>query len=246
MTDRDPRGPSTPPGAPDAPGASGAPAAPERRRAKAPDHRPTWLVLLSALTLLYGGSLLVSSLDGLGHPHAPARPPTPRALTPAEEVIARQIADVDARVAADHARALRGKALVSLPVGLVMLFAAAATLSRDRRGRALALGAAWLGIAYQLGTAALTYPVLRDFARAGAPLYAQFLALGTDAAGATPELISKMLMASFTFTVVVAISGSLIMIRYFGGRRGRVLYGLERARPGDRARASGRPSSGGG
>ncbi|MDB4982401.1 MAG: hypothetical protein JWM82_3153, partial [Myxococcales bacterium] len=132
----------------------------------------------------------MSSLDGLGHPHAPARPPTPRALTPAEEVIARQIADVDTRVAADHARALRGKAVASLPVGLVMLFAAAATLSRDRRGRALALGAAWLGIAYQLGTAALTYPVLRDFARAGAPLYAQFLALGVDGAGASPELIS--------------------------------------------------------
>jgi hypothetical protein len=236
MTDRDPRGTPSPPGAPDAPGASGAPEAPERRRAKSPDHRPTWLILLSALTLLYGGSLLVSSLDGLGHPHSSARPPIPRALTPAEEVLARQIADVDARVAGEHARALRGKAIASLPVGLVMLFAAAAMMSRDRRGRALALGAAWLGIAYQLATACLTYPVLRDFARAGAPLYAQFLALGNDAAGATPELISKMLLASFTFTSVIAIAGSLVMIRYFGGRRGRILYGLERPRATERAR----------
>jgi hypothetical protein len=84
--------------------------------------------------------------------------------------------------------------------------------------------------------------VLRDFARAGAPLYAQFLALGVDGAGASPELISKMLMASFTFTSAVAISGSLIMIRYFGGRRGRILYGLERPTPRERAR--GRSASG--
>jgi hypothetical protein len=230
MTDRDPRGTSDGSGEPGTPGAPGAPGASERRRAKSPDHRPTWLVLLSALTLLYGGSLLVSSLDGLGHPHSSTRPPMPRALTPAEEVIARQIADVDARVAGDHARALRGKALASLPVGLIMLFAAAAMLSRDRRGRTLALAAAWLGIVYQLATAWLTYPVLRDFARAGAPLYAQFLALGGEGAGATPELISKMLLVSFGLASAVAIAGSLLIIRYFGGRRGRILYGLESAR----------------
>ncbi|HVZ70816.1 MAG TPA: hypothetical protein VHJ20_00445 [Polyangia bacterium] len=237
MQDQDPRAEAgTPAGAR---GASAAPEGPRRAKKKAtsPDHRPPWLVVLSSLTLLYGGALLISSLDGLRHPPSAARLPMARALTPAEEAVAKQIADVGVRVAADHARALRTNAIASLPVGLVMLFAAASMLSRDRRGRALALISAWLGIAYQIVTACLTYPVLRDFARAGAPLYSQFLALGGggEAAGAaaTPNVVAQILVVSFAVTSALAIAGSAVVIGFFGGRKGRILYGLERA-PGRR------------
>src|SRR6267142_3811155 len=56
-------------------------------RATAPAHRPPWLVLLSALTLVYGGMLFVSSLETLRDPRAVAHLPVGRALTPAEDEI---------------------------------------------------------------------------------------------------------------------------------------------------------------
>jgi hypothetical protein len=222
MARRDPREPTRPP--------VGAPSAVGPRRPQSPDHRPLWLVLLSSLTLVYGGVLLVSSLETLRDPKAVTHLPMARALTPAEDEIARQLVAVGGRVAAAHARSIRGNAAASLPVALLMLLAAAATMSRDRRGRQIALAAAWIGIAYQLTTLALTFPIVRDYARQAAPLLAQLVALQADGAdaGATPEVLAKVVVAFPVFTSAVSIAGSLVLIGYFGGRRGRVLYGLER------------------
>jgi hypothetical protein len=233
--ERDPRDPSPPlpPGGEDAraPGPLG-PRPAGSPPAKSPDHRPAWLVLLSALTLLYGGTLLVSSLEALSDPRAAAHVPTTRGMTPAEDEIARQLLDVTKNVATSHARSIRGNAAASLPVALLMLFAAAATMSRDRRGRQVALAAAWTGIAYQLANLALTFPVVRDYAWQAAPLLARLVALQTDGSepAATPEVVAKMVMAFPIVTAAVAIAGSFVLIGYFGGRRGRVLYGLEKRR----------------
>ena len=206
---------------------------PGPRRAKPPSHRPAWLVLLSSLTLVYGGVLLVSSLDALRDPRAATHVPATRAMTPAEEEITHELALVGTRVAAAHARSIRGNAAASLPVALLMLFAAASTVSRDRRGRQVALAAAWTGIVYQLGTLALTLPIVRDYAAQAAPLLARLVAMQGDGpdANATPEVVAKVVMAFPVFTAAVAIAGSLVLIGYFGGRRGRVLYGLERPGP---------------
>jgi hypothetical protein len=218
----------------DRPAAPAAPLPPPpRRRAQAPAHRPAWLMLLSSLTLIYGGVLLVSSLETLRDPRAATHLPVARALTPAEDEIARQLVDVGARVTTAHARSIRGNAAASLPVALLMLFAAAATLSRDRRGRSVALAAAWTGIVYQLGTLALTLPIVRDYASQAAPLLARLVALQADPsdAPATPEVLAKVVVAFPVVTSAVAIAGSVLLIGYFGGRRGRVLYGLERRGP---------------
>jgi hypothetical protein len=216
------------------PSPAGAPAGLGPRRPRSPDHRPAWLVLLSSLTLVYGGVLLVSSLDTLRDPRAAAHHPATRPLTLAEEEIAKEILEVGTRVAVAHARAIRANAAVSLPVALLMLFAAASTISRDRRGRQVALVAGWTGIVYQLGTLALTFPFVRDYAAQTAPLVARLVALQSDGAqmgagaGATPEAVAKVVVAAFpVFTSAVSIASSLVLIRYFGGRRGRVLYGLE-------------------
>jgi hypothetical protein len=218
------------------PSPAGAPAGLGPRRPRSPDHRPAWLVLLSSLTLVYGGVLLVSSLDTLRDPRAAAHHPATRPLTPAEEEIAKEILEVGTRVATAHARAIRANAAVSLPVALLMLFAAASTISRDRRGRQVALAAGWTGIVYQLGTLALTFPFVREYAAQTAPLVARLVALQSDGAnvgggadvGATPEMVAKVVVAAFpVFTSAVSILSSLVVIRYFGGRRGRVLYGLE-------------------
>jgi hypothetical protein len=239
MAGRDPRGPTPKPDDPHAESApsdelrsDGPPPALAPRRAKSPEHRPPWLVLLSALTLVYGGMLLVSSLETLRDPRAVTHLPMARAMTPAEDEIARQLVDIGARVVTAHARTIRGNAAASLPVALLMLFAAAAMLSRDRRGRQLALAAAWTGIAYQLATLALTFPVVRDYAGQAAPLLARLVALQADGpgAGATPEVLAKVVVAFPVFTSAIAIAGSLVLIGTFGGRRGRVLYGLERRR----------------
>jgi len=212
------------------PSPAGAPAGLGPRRPRSPDHRPAWLVLLSSLTLVYGGVLLVSSLDTLRDPRAAAHHPATRPLTPAEEEIAKEILEVGTRVATAHARAIRANAALSLPVALLMLFAAASTISRDRRGRQVALAAGWTGIVYQLGTLALTFPFVREYAALTAPLVARLVALQSDGAdgGASPEAVAKVVVAAFpVFTSAVSILSSLVVIRYFGGRRGRVLYGLE-------------------
>ncbi|HVR03101.1 MAG TPA: hypothetical protein VMT47_13270 [Polyangia bacterium] len=236
MVERDPREPTPKSeerrgesGTVDGPRAEGPLPLPVPRRAKAPAHRPPWLVVLSAITLVYGGMLLVSSLDTLRDPRAVTHLPLARAMTPAEDEIARQLADIGARVVTAHAGTIRGNAAASLPVALLMLFAAAAMLSRDRRGRQLALAAAWTGIVYQVATLALTFPIVRDYARQAAPLLARLVALQANAPdpGLTPEVLAKVVVAFPVFTSAVAIAGSFVLIGAFGGRRGRVLYGLE-------------------
>ncbi len=200
------------------------------RRAKSPERRPPWLVLLSSFTLIYGGVMLVSSLDALRDPRAgtpfQARP----AMTQPQEELLRQIVAVNTRIAAEHTRAIRFNAAAALPVGLLLLFAAASTMSRDRRGRQYTLLAAWSAIAYQVLSATLTFPIIRECARAIAPQYAQFIAMqtGQPAANPTPEAATLAVIAFPLFTTGLSILGSLVLIRYFGGRRGRVLYGLER------------------
>jgi len=227
VSGRDPRDAERP----EAPDASG------RRRPRSPDHRPAWFVLLAGLTLLYGGVLLISSLETWRDLHGAKRSPPARALTPAEEEIDNQLAAASERVAAAHARTLRANVVASVPVALFLLFAAAATLSRDRRGRAVTLVAAWMGIAYQLARLWLIFPFTRDLAREWAPLLARLAALQPGGANArvTPEAISDIFVAIPIFVAAVAIAGSVVVIRYFGGKRGRVLYGIEPAPAGGKA-----------
>jgi hypothetical protein len=222
MALRDPRG--TPP--PVAPGALGP------RAAKSPERRPPWLVLLSSFTLVYGGVMLVSGLDALRDPRAATHFPLRQALTPAQDELLRQIVEVGTRIAAAHAHAIRANAVAALPVGLLLLFAAAATMSRDRRGRQVTLAAAWASIVYQLASLMLTLPLIRAYAREAAPQLAQLVAMQADGPGAnaTPEVAAQAVVGFPVLTTALAIAGSLVLIRYFGGRRGRVLYGLEAPR----------------
>jgi hypothetical protein len=44
-------------------------------------------------------------------------------------------------------------------------------------------------------------------------------------------MVALVVIASPVVTTAIAIPGSLVLIGYFGGRRGRALYGLERPRP---------------
>lgn len=225
----------------------------------APTHRPRWLLMLSSITLLYGGVLLVSGLTALSDPAAVGKFAVTRPMAPEEESLIRELTLVNGEIAARHSRAIRARALASMLVAMVMLYSAAAALSRDRHGRRATLIAAWLGIAYQVGTLPLAIPMTSEFAAANAPLLFRMAALsasaddatgtptatpgatgGAPAAVAAPAKpsqppLGREEMASIAQTAVLrvllavtllGVLGSLLQIVYFGGRRGRELYGL--------------------
>jgi hypothetical protein len=212
-----------------------------------PSSRPAWLLVLSSLTLVYGGLLLVSGLTALRDPVSAARLPVGQPLAPEQEAIGRRLSEAGTRVIQIHEGGIRKRAVAALIVALVMLYAAAATLSRDRHGRTVTLLAAWFGIAYQIGTLPIVIPIARDYAVAAAPLLAELVEIegkrakqtGAEAAAggeaAKPESMAKSMESLFVgIPVMVAGLGvgvSFLLIVFFGGRRGRLLYGLGPAPP---------------
>jgi hypothetical protein len=159
------------------------------------------------------------------------------------------------------------RAAASMGLALLLLYSAAAALSRDRHGRTATLTAAWLGIAYQLGSLPVTIPIAEDYAATSAPIVARAVAselpelvadAGTAAAGGAlarpepgpavdggaapapaapsgepplrPEAIAafmhKVFIGAPIVTAILGIFSSLLLITYFGGRRGRELYGI--------------------
>ena len=248
------------------PGADGSAA---RVKASAPTHRPPWLLILSSITLVYGGLLLVSGLIALRNPASAAKFPMARPLAPEEEAMTRELIAVNADIVTRHAGAIRARAGASTLLALLMLYAAAAALSRDRNGRAATLIAAWLGIVYQVASLPLLIPIAEDYARTSAPILARMVAsdlpttpagdagaaladagkstetaAGTPAAAPPsageaprPEAIAGFMHSVFLgvpiVTAILGIMGSLLLIKYFGGRRGQELYGLTPSRPRD-------------
>jgi hypothetical protein len=227
----------------------------------APTHRPTWLLILSSITLVYGGLMLVSGLSALRNPASVTSAPLTRPLAPEAEALAREMSALNDMIVARHAGAIRGRAAASTVLALLMLYSAAAALSRDRRGRTVTLAAAWLGIVYQIGSLPLVIPIANDYARASAPMIARMVAsetaattttttttTGGGASGAStsgdagtpaaaeadapprPEtlaaLMHTLLLGVPIGSALLGIMGSLLLITYFGGRRGRALYGL--------------------
>jgi hypothetical protein len=231
--------------------------------------------VLSAVTLMQGGMLLVSGLGDLRNPTAvPANLVLPQPLAPDQEALARELLDVNKAILERHAHAIRMRAAASMALALLLLYSAAAALSRDRHGRTATLTAAWLGIAYQLGSLPVTIPIAEDYAATSAPIVARAVAselpeLAADAGAAAaggalgrpetgaavdggaaavsppaapsgepplrPEAIAafmhKVFISAPIVTAILGIFSSLLLITYFGGRRGRALYGLPPRQP---------------
>jgi hypothetical protein len=236
----------------------------------APTHRPRWLLVLSAVTLMYGGMLLIGGLGDLRSPTASAKLPMARPMAPQEEALTRELIDVNTAIVARHAFAIRGRAAASTLLALLLLYSAAAALSRDRHGRTATLTAAGLGIAYWLGSLPVVIPIAQDYAARSAPILARVIALdlpalaadggpgpaaatlapvadgGSAAAGTgprepapRPEAVAGYMQTAFIGApIAIATLGiliSLLLITYFGGRRGRALYGLPPRLPPPRA-----------
>jgi len=199
-------------------------------RAQPPTHRPVWMILLAATMLLFGGMTLVGGLLVIRDPatvahHTIRSAPRP----PAVEEAARKVEIVLDAIVARHRVALRLDAIVSIAFGLFTLYAVAAVLSRDRNGRLLALLTAVFGIVYQLGELPLSMRITRETVAAAGPLLAQLMAAGGEGAGRSQaELIASLEAAAARSPLfaMVGVGWCLLLLVYFGGRRGRELYGV--------------------
>lgn len=201
--------------------------------AKAPTHRPTWLTLLTSSMLVYGGITLVGALLMLRQPKAMAVTAIENMARPTESVETMQkLEALSDAIVARHKAEVRAGALISLGVGLLTLYAVAAILSRDRHGRKLAMIAAGVGIAYQLGSLPLGVAMARQAATDGAAILSQVVAdSGRQPPGFTPEQLPQLLVVPAILAGVLGALCCLVLLYYFGGRRGRALYGLDSSPP---------------
>jgi len=195
--------------------------------AQAPSNRPVWLIVLALAMALFGSLTLVEGLITIRDPKALARM-TLRdvAMTPSQEEVARKIDTIGDAIMARHRTAVRMHGGFSIVFGLWTLYATAAVLSRDRNGRMLALATAVLGTAHRLAVLPFVLGVAGEVAEATRPLLTE-LAGGAGSAGASlVEAAQRMIIRSLVISAAVGIGWWVLVFLYFGGRRGRELYGL--------------------
>jgi len=194
-------------------------------RAQPPTHRPVWMVVLAATMLLSGGMTLVGGLLAIRDPGARnALRNVPR--PPAAEEAARKLEPILDSVVDRHRVALRVDSIASIAFGLFTLYAVAAVLSRDRNGRRLALLTAVFGIVYQLAELPLKMHIAKETVAVGGGLLAEIMSAAGEGAGRTQ---AELTAAQYTAAALLAAAGvgwCLLLLFYFGGRRGRELYGL--------------------
>jgi hypothetical protein len=195
-------------------------------QARPPTHRPTWLLVLSSAMLLHGGFTLVGGLLTVRDPKAivavASRSTIRNSMQPE---LAERLTAVDEAVLDRHLAGVRANAAAGIVFGLYTLYAVAAILSRDRHGRALALGVAAIGLVHQFASLPLAIRMAREVAAASAP----FLASAADKATAAGELAGELEAKSVRPPIALAVFSLLwcsIVVRFFGGRAGRELYGL--------------------
>jgi hypothetical protein len=202
-------------------------------RSQPPTHRPTWVVVLASVMLLAGGYSLVAGLLKLRDPTVVLTVGINDAAgSEAEVQLNRRL--TAARVAAvlPHRTIVRTEAVFEILLALFTLYATAAVLARDRHGRALALMVGALGITYQIGTLPVYVSLMHDYADRGADLLAQVViqSAGGKSVASAAEVASRLRSAIVGGPIVVtvlSVVGSLVLMTFFGGRRGRALYGID-------------------
>jgi hypothetical protein len=197
--------------------------------AQAPTHRPTWLTVLTSAMLVYGGITLVGALLTLRQPKAMSVMAIANMARPTESPETMQkLETLSAELVARHRGQIRAGALVSLGVGLLTLYAVAAILSRDPLGRRLAMLTACVGIVYQIGSVPLGVVMARQAAAQGGPVLAQVVIdSGRQPTGFTPAELPQLMIIPAVLAAALGVLCCFVLLGYFGGRRGRALYGLD-------------------
>jgi hypothetical protein len=190
-----------------------------------PEGRPTWVLVLALAMLVFGGLLLISGARQL------AEPGGQRGLDPNASVQVTQdvkaVNEALARAYSEHPTAVRVNALSKVVMGLLMLFAVAAVFASDPRARKATMLAGWLGIAHQVGDLIFMLRIFRKGVVAGAPALVS-LAARQSSAGNAPTA-SAVISAFDVFIVGLGALGilfSVVLLTFFGGRRGRTFFGV--------------------
>jgi hypothetical protein len=194
------------------------------QRRQPPEARPTWVVVLALAMLVFGGRLLISGIgqmtgSGLERPNE-------------EAASAHNIAEV--RAVNDHVElayrehpvAVRLNATSKVAMGLLMLFAVAAVFASDPRARRVTMVAAWAGIAFQIADVVFKLLILRKGMVAAAPVLVNLVARQSGAARAPSA--SAVISALDIFIVSLGALGilfSVVLLTFFGGKRGRSFFG---------------------
>lgn len=197
--------------------------------------RPTWMALLTLAMLVFGGHLLLNGLSVLrGSRAAPAAASGGNVAAvetaSSQEALFGQMQAATRALAQSHPWAVRLNAASKVALGALLLFAVAAVYTSDPRGRRAAMIAGWAGIVHHLGDAVFLFLVVRKVIVAAAPALASLAARQNPESGsgfATPAAMVTMADVLFVVTGAAGVGFSLVVLRFFGGRRGRAFYGLE-------------------
>lgn len=202
------------------------------RLARAPQHRPPWLVLVAALMLMSATRLGLSGLLTLrGQPGVV--PAQSNAAIPAEEAPAKAIEVAMQRVEQRHPLLVKALAGFQLGIAMLVLYVVASIFTLDPRGRMLALLAAWVGVLYHAVNAVFGLAVVRPEILRVAPELARRLSstISGSSAGEVEATIKALAVIMPLVTALFGILFCVVIMAFFGGRRGRRLYGLEDAAP---------------
>jgi hypothetical protein len=186
------------------------------------------MVVLGVTMLMFGGETLVEGLLKVRDPKALLNQVSrTQTRTPQEEAALAKLEPVRDAIIDHHRVALKVDAVASIVLGLFVLYASSAVLSRDRNGRALALATAYLCIAYHLNALVLWVRMAKETIQAAGPLLAEITAtLGQQTAGRNPAPLAATAVARPPMLALVGVGWCVLLLLYFGGRNGKELYGL--------------------
>jgi hypothetical protein len=183
------------------------------------------VLVLAMAMLVVGGHLLTGGLTIL-HAVSGGTPATSTEPLPSPPTL-EGVRAIRASFALAHPWAVRANAASKILLAGLLLYAVAAVWSSDRRARLAAMLAAWVGIGYHVGDALFLFFVVRKGVVAAAPLLANWAASQAAPGRAVPSVQELVSMTDLLIvgTGLVGIAFSVLLLTFFGGRRGRVLFG---------------------
>src|SRR5512138_846775 len=165
-------------------------------RAQPPTHRPFWMLALAATMMLFGGQTFIEGLLTVRDPKAIVRLVShSQTRTPLEEESQRKLEPIQDAIVQRHRLALRIDAVASIGLGLFVLYAAAAALSRDRNGRRLALLTAVFGVGFFVGSLFLWVSMAKETVDAAGPLLAEIAAQAAHGSGRSSAQLGTAVVA---------------------------------------------------
>ena len=196
---------------------------------RAPQHRPPWLVLVAAFMLISAARLGLSGILTLTGDGAVSSSQTALVISP-EEAAAKAVEAAMQRVEQTHGPAVKTHAVAQVAVALLILYVVASVFTLDPRGRKLALLAGWVGVGYHLANAMFGILVLRPEILRVAPQMVARLSAALPGGKVDEPMLNTFRALSVVMPLLAAGFGIMfcaVILVFFGGQRGRRLYGLE-------------------